>query len=307
MSIAIAGAVLGALVSAATLSPEQAAQAVPRAQLADLTDAQRGVFVEVAGDVFNYAGCQETLAKCLAAGVKDPHALREASLVHELARENFPANVITQAVERYYSSFDSRHRQKVRLDNCPMLGSAGARVTIAEFSDFQCPHCAASAAPLRELVEKLEKGKARLCSKYFPWPAHTRARIAAACAEYARGKGRFWQWSDAVFARQESLEDPALKELAAAVGLNGDEMLKQVYSGRFDAAVESHIREGTALGVQSTPTLYIDGREHVLPVRPFYLKLSVDDELEWQKSRGFTFDKKAARADPPARARGRKQ
>ena len=282
-----------ALVAAAAVSQQQAAQDLPRAHLEDLSEAQRSAFLEVASDIFNYAGCQDTLAKCLAADVKDPHALREASLVHEFAREDFPPTVITQAVERYYASFEARHRVKVRTDNCPMLGSAGARIVIAEFSDYQCPHCAASAPNLRELVEKLEKGKARLCFKYFPWPAHARARIAAACAEYARGKGKFWEWSDFVFAHQDALEDANLKQYADGLGLNGDEMLKEVYAARFDASVESHIREGTALGVQSTPTLYVAGREHVLPLRPFYLKLSVEDELEWQKARGFAFDKKA--------------
>jgi hypothetical protein len=67
------------------VTSEQARTIVPRADLGDLTDAQRGVFVGVATEVFNYAGCQDTLARCLAAGEKDAHALRMAALVKRLA------------------------------------------------------------------------------------------------------------------------------------------------------------------------------------------------------------------------------
>jgi protein-disulfide isomerase len=278
-----------ALLIAAAVSAEQAKQLVPRADLSSLTDAQRGVFIDVANDVFGYAGCQEKLARCLAADLKDEHALREAALVKQLVLEGSapPAATIVEVVERYYDSFDEKKRDKPRTDNCAILGDPKAKITIVEFADFQCPHCAVSAKPLRDLVTGTEKGKARLCSKYFPWPMHARARIAAACAEYARAHGKFWEWSDTVFAHQEALEDDQLKGYAKSVGLDGDEMLKLVFAGKYDAAVESHIREGTALGIDSTPTLYVNGRHHWLPILPFYLQHSVDDELEWKKQRGF--------------------
>ena len=274
--------------AAAAVSAQQAKQQVPRADLSALTDAQRGVFLEVAGEVFGYGACQETLIKCLAAGVKDEHALRQAALVRQLALDGSAnASVLVQMVERYYASFDPKQRDKPRADNCAILGDPKAKVTIVEFADFQCPHCAVSAKPLHDLVTEVEKGKVRLCSKYFPWPMHVRARIAAAGAEYARAHGKFWQWSDVVFAHQEALEDDQLRSYAAGLGLDGNEMLKEVFAGKFDAAVESHIREGTALGIESTPTLYVNGRHHWLPIAPFYLKHSVDDELEWQKQKGF--------------------
>lgn len=291
------------LIIAAAVSAEQARQLVPRADLASLSDAQRGVFLDVANEVFGYAGCQETLAKCLAAPVKDEHALRQAALVKQLCLEgSVPATTIVQIVERYYASFDAKKREKLRTDNCALLGDPKAKVTLVEFADFQCPHCAVSARPLHDLVTDTEKGKARLCSKYFPWPMHARARIAAAGAEYARAHGKFWEWSDLIFAHQEALEDDQLRAYARELGLDGDELLKEVFAGKFDAAVESHIREGTALGVDSTPTLYVNGRHHWLPLTPFYLKHSVDDELEWQKRKGFAATP-AARQKPQGRAR----
>jgi protein-disulfide isomerase len=282
---------LAALLSA-VVTADQAKQIVPRADLSGLTDEQRGVFVEVAPEVFNYAGCQDTLARCLAAGLKDPHALRMAELIKQLAHEGVPATPIVQMVEKYYASFEPRQRLKISADNCPVLGKGP--VALVEFSDYQCPHCAGALVPLESLVEKERKGHVRLCTKYFPFPSHPRARIAALCAEYARSKGSFWEMNAALFMHQDALEDADLKKYAAELGLDGDEMLKEAYSGKFDAVIEKHIREGMASGVESTPALFFNGRMHSLPVRPWYLRFSADDELQWQKEKGWKFSAAAA-------------
>jgi protein-disulfide isomerase len=293
-----AGAALAQQATSNPVTAEQARRIVPRADLTDLTDAQRGVFLDVATEVFNYAGCQDTLAKCLAAGQKDPHALRMAALVKQFCSEGHPASPIVQAVERYYASFERAQRAPVTADNCAVAGTGP--VAIVEFSDYQCPHCAQAVAPLEELVDKSRKGKARLCSKYFPFPSHPRARIAAACAEYARAKGKFWEMNASLFAHQETLEDEDLKRYARELGLDGEEMLKQVYAGKFDAQVEKHRREGMAAGVDSTPAIFFDGRPNMLPLRPWYLTFTVDDELQWQREKGWKFGR-----TPQGRARAR--
>jgi protein-disulfide isomerase len=265
------------------LSEEQARRIVPRADLTGLTDAQRGVFVDAATELYVYAGCQDTLAKCLGANEKDPHAVRMALLVRHLVSDGAPASQVVQAVERYYDAFSQRNRAPVSAENCPTLGKG--EVAIVEFSDYQCPHCAAALQPLEQVVEKDRKGRVFLCSKYFPFPSHPRARIAALCAEYARAKGKFWQTNAVLFSHQDALEDSDLKAYARELGLDGDEMLKKAYAGEFDAAVEKNIREGTAAGVDSTPAIFVDGRRVTLPARPFYLQFAVDDELSWDKDR----------------------
>jgi len=273
--------------SPSPVTAEQARNIVPRAELSGLTDAQRGVFVAVATEVFNYAGCQDTLARCLAAAQQDPHAVRMAALVRQLSSEGVPASSIVQLVESYYASFAASERAPVNAENCPTLGKGP--VTLIEFSDYQCPHCAAALAPLEHLVEQDRKGQARLCSKYFPFAQHPRARVAAACAEYARSKGKFWELNALLFANQEALEDENLKAYAKQVGLDGEDMLKQVYAGKFDAQVEKNRREGMVAGVESTPTIFVDGRRNVLPLRPWYLTFTVDDEQQWRKEKGWAF------------------
>jgi protein-disulfide isomerase len=276
-----------ALLALTPVTAEQAKQVFPAIDLSDLTDEQRGVFIDVAAEVYNYAGCDSTLARCLDPRIKDPHVLRMAALVHQLVKEGAPAQPIEAVVEKYYLSFAPKTRVNLKTDNCPSEGKGP--ITIVEFSDYQCPHCAAALPLLTLLVDVDRKGHVRLCSKYFPFTSHPRARIAALCAEYARSKGKFWEMNAALFANHEMLEDADLKRYAKEIGLDGDEMLKQVNAGKFDAQVEKHRREGIAAGVESTPALFIDGRLNQLPTRPWYLAFTVDDELQWKKEKGWKF------------------
>ena len=276
-----------ALLALTPVTAEQAKKAFPAVDLSDLTDEQRGVFIDVAAEVLNYAGCPETLAVCLDPKEKDAHALRMAQLVKLLAGEGAPAELIVRVLERYYESFDPKKRFRMAADNCAVEGKGP--LAIVEFSDYQCPHCAAALGPLTALVDVGRAGVVRLCSKYFPFSTHPRARIAALCAEYARSKGKFWQMNAALFAHQDALEDANLKAYAQEIGLDGDEMLKEAYAGRFDAVIEKHLREGIAAGVESTPSIFIEGRLNELPTKAVYLEWAVDDELQWKKEKGWKF------------------
>jgi protein-disulfide isomerase len=277
------------------LSEEQSRRILPRADLSGLSEEQRAQFLEVAGDVFDYAGCKDTLAKCLGANVQDVHAVRMAELIKALLLEGgTPARVI-ETVESYYNSFDASKRQALKTNDCPVLGDPKAPVALVEFSDYQCPHCAVANKPLHEVVTGPEKGKARLCSKFFPLPGHVRARIAAACAEYARRHGKFWPMNDLLFAHQDELDDDNLKAYAKQVGLDGAEMLKEVYAGKFDGLIEAHLQEGRAARVQATPTIFVNGRQHLLPVKVQFLQRSIEDELEWQQNKAFVYESREAK------------
>ncbi len=269
----------------AALSEERARQILPRADLHALTDQQRAQFLEVAGDTFGYAGCNETLARCLAANATDKHAPRMAELVKALLLEGQSPHQIIDLVERYYASFAKDKRVRLADYECPQMGDPKAAIAVVEFSDYQCPHCATVQKPLRDLVRALPS-KVRLCSKYFPLPGHARAQIAAAVAELARQKGRFWPMNDLLFANQEDLGDAALKEYARKIGLDGDAMLKQAYSGRFDGVIERHKKEGTDAGVRATPTLFFNGRHYILSPKYEFLVFSAQDEDEWQRNGG---------------------
>jgi protein-disulfide isomerase len=272
------------------LSEDDARRIIPRADLSGLTGEQRAQFLDIAGDVFDYAGCKDTLAKCLAADVKDVHAPRMVELIKAFLLQGVPPSRVSDWVEQYYASFDSSKRQRIRSDDCPQLGDKNAPVALVEFSDYQCPHCAVAVKPLHDTVLGPEKGKARLCPKYFPLPGHPRARIAAACAEYAKRKGKFWEMHETLFANQDQLDDDSLKRYAQQLGLDGAQMLKEAYAGKLDAVVDAQLQEGQAAHVNATPTIFVNGRQHLLPVQPFFLQRSIEDELEWQQKKAFVYE-----------------
>ena len=283
--------VFATLLAAAPASPsgelpdDRAKQILPRADLSQLSDQQRAQFLEVAGDTFDYAGCNDTLAQCLRAGVKDKHALRMTELIKGMLVEGYSPSVIVEMVERYYAAFPKEKRAKVDDRDCPQLGDPKAPVAVVEYSDFQCPHCAAATKPLHDLVDAMP-GKVRLCSKYFPLPSHNRAAIAAACAEYARQHGKFWEMNEMLFGHQDELEDASLKAYAKQLGLDGNQMLKEAYAGKFDAVIERQKNEALAAGVNATPTLFFDGRKYTLPLKSEFLIFSAQDEEEWQRNKG---------------------
>ena len=96
--------------------------------------------------------------------------------------------------------------------------------------------------------------------------------------------------NDLLFAHQDELDDENLKAYAKQVGLDGSEMLKEVYAGRFEAVIETHLQEGRGARVQATPTIFVNGREHVLPAKLQFLQRSVEDELEWQQNKAFVYE-----------------
>ena len=289
-SLACAGATRAAgpapTAPAAELSEERARQILPRAELSSLDNAQRAQFLEIAGDTFDYAGCNDTLARCLQANVSDKHALRMAELVKALIRDGYTPSVVIEQLERYYGSFPAAKRQKLPDADCPLLGEPKAPIAVVEYSDFQCPHCAAATKPLHDLVEG-SRGRVRLCSKYFPLPGHPRAKIAAAVAEYAHRHGKFWPMSELLFGHQDELDDAQLKGFGKDLGLDGAAMLKEGYAGKFDALVDKQTKEGLDAGVRATPTLFFNGRQYTLPLKPEYLAFSAQDEEEWQRNKGW--------------------
>jgi protein-disulfide isomerase len=272
--------------STAELTNDRVRQILPRADLSSLNDRQRAQFLEIAGDTFDYAGCSDTLARCLQANVTDTHALRMTELIKALILQGEPASGIIDTVERYYASFAPNKRARVDDQDCGQLGDAKAKVALVEFSDYQCPHCAHAAKPLQDVVLALP-GKVRLCAKHFPiTQAHPRAMISAAVAEYAKTQKKFWPMSDLLFSHQEELDDASLKSYAKQLGLDGDRMLKEVYSGRFDGEVEKQFKEGEAAGVRATPSMYFNGRFFLLPITREFLVFSAQDEEEWQSNNG---------------------
>jgi protein-disulfide isomerase len=148
--------------------------------------------------------------------------------------------------------------------NGPAKGPAKAAVTIVEFSDMQCPHCAKAAPAIEQLLA--QEPDAHFVFQNFPLPLHNWAEKAAG---YIECLGRapndaVWKFIQKTFDEQanitEANADEKLKAIAAAAGANGDEIAACAVKPDTKARIEASIALGKSVGVNSTPTLFINGR-----------------------------------------------
>jgi protein-disulfide isomerase len=160
----------------------------------------------------------------------------------------------------------------------PVRGVASAPVTIIEFSDYQCPFCA-RVNPTLDLVRKTYGDKVKIVFKDFPLPNHPQAPKASEAAHCAGEQNKYWEMHDQMFANQRALNVPELKQYATALGMDAAKFNQCLDSGKHAALVASGLAQGEKMGVNSTPTLYINGRA-LIGAQPFEaFKQIIDEEL----------------------------
>ena len=164
----------------------------------------------------------------------------------------------------------------------PVLGNSSAKVTIYEFSDFQCPYCEQFfSQTLGQIKSKyIDTGKVKLVYRNFPLSnLHQNAEKAAEAGECANRQGKFWEYHDLLFKNGKSdgtglaVED--LKKYADQLGLNkgtlgfGTNKFNQCLDkGEAVDVVKQDQADGTAAGVSGTPTLFVNGKM-IVGARPF--------------------------------------
>ena len=148
--------------------------------------------------------------------------------------------------------------QSISVDDDPARGDAKAPVTIVEFTDFQCPSCAAL-QPVLEEVLKSYGNKVRLVVRDFPLARHENARKAAEAANAANAQGKFFEYIALLFKRQDKLDLPSLKKYASELGLNRARFDGELDGGRYAAEVKHDVDDGEMYGVDSTPAVFVNG------------------------------------------------
>ena len=157
-------------------------------------------------------------------------------------------------------------------------GPETAPVTIVEYSDFDCPFCAALQPALQQI--KQEYGdQLRLVFRQFPLVGlHPNAWMAAEASLCAREQGKFPAMHAALFT--ETTKDVEhLQEIAEEVGLDGPLFEECLNIGQYDAEVQADYDSGIAAGVRGTPTMFINGSKIVGAVSVIVIKEMIDREL----------------------------
>ena len=179
-------------------------------------------------------------------------------------------------------------REKLRAADGPTRGSSKPAIEIVEFSDLECPHCKAAAPILEKLLTDFPQ--VRLTFQQFPLPAslHPWAMKAAEYADCAgqQDKQAFWKYVDSIFENQGSIAlataDDKLKELANVAGLDATKLSACATSPETEARVGKSLKLGQSLGVNSTPTVFVNGRKlpGISPSNYDQLKALVQFEIE---------------------------
>lgn len=181
--------------------------------------------------------------------------------------------VITEAEKPLLLKDDSHQTKK-----------ENAKITIVEFADLQCPACGA-AHPIVKAMKEQYKDSVNFVFRHFPLDSHKNAFVAALASEAAAKQGKFWEMQDKLFDTQEDWSNEAnpinkFLTYAKELGLNEEEFKKSVESREFEAKIRADYMDGVSLGVNSTPTTFINGVKHPGVILAEEYKTLVDKELE---------------------------
>ena len=152
---------------------------------------------------------------------------------------------------------------KVALGEGPRKGSPEAKVTIVEWSDFQCPYCGRVIDTLHQ-IERTYGADVRFVFKQNPLPMHPDAPYAAKASIAAARQGKFWEMHDKLFAANNSRQQDALKQdkvdqMARDIGLDMDRYKRDVEAPETAQAIRDDQAQAMKLGANGTPHFFING------------------------------------------------
>ncbi len=167
---------------------------------------------------------------------------------------------------------------QIGLEGRPSLGPPDARVTIVEFTDYECPFCSRHFQDtMPQLLRKYEDTIRYVILNFPISRIHPSAQHAAEAAECAHDQGKFWEYHDTLFQNQEALDVGSLKIYAENIGLDAEAFSGCLDTGAKTQLVLGHIQDGLGYGVSGTPTFFINGRI-LVGARQFGIFQSMIDE-----------------------------
>jgi len=242
--------------------------------LSELTAAERRIWVDLVNEQLSPCGEPVSVARCVAERRACRKCVPAARYLARLVAEGYERAEIEELYELRYGRETA---VETSTEGLPMLGSPMAPVTIVVFSDFECPYCARAHPILQEILREYE-GQVRVFFRHFPLSGHPRAVPAARAAIAAGEQDRFWEMASLLYEHQRQLADEDLERYAAQLGLDLDRFRAAMHAPATQARVERDKEEGRRLGVDATPTFFVNGRRFREP--PTALPAYVREELE---------------------------
>lgn len=170
------------------------------------------------------------------------------------------AEAMKDEQSRAESEMEAQFKNPVKIDlgSAPIKGPANAKVTIVEFSDFQCPFCRRGNDTIAQVV-KMYPNDVKVAFKNKPLPMHPEAEPAARAAWSAAKQGKFWEMNDLLFGNQDKLNTAFYEESAKKLGLDVEKFKKDFSSPEAAAAIKADSELADKFEVQGTPNFFING------------------------------------------------
>ena len=184
-----------------------------------------------------------------------------------------PQNIekISNAMQRYFMRKQEQQQQaqmeeqfknpqNIEIGESPVKGPADAKVTIVEFSEFQCPFCKQGAQTMAQVANAYPKD-VKVVFKHFPLPAqmHPQARNAALASIAAQKQGKFWEMHDKLFENQPRLSPDLYNSLAQELGLDMAKFKADMEDPATAKRIEEDKAQGEKVGVRGTPGFFVNG------------------------------------------------
>ena len=229
-------------------------------------------------------GCGMKVAECR---VKDPSCSFSRGLASVTVGAIKAGKTETAAIaESKASKFGSRPAPKLLDDpvpiptlGSPVMGPANARITLVEFSDFQCPYCSKAVAQINATL-KAYPNDVRLIFKQYPLDSHPAAAISAAASLAAHRQGKFWPMHDVMFANRPKLSRQSFLAWAKEIGLDMNRFTADLDSDAIRKTVLRDHSDGDKAGVEGTPTVFLNGQRYNGDLAPDAIKSVIDGELK---------------------------
>lgn len=250
-----------AILALAQQTDWKTADALPGVDFSGLSKVRRDAVLSVLRTEPCACGCAMKVAECR---MKDPacgNSRRLAAFTVRSASAGKSEAAMRTELDKYAKEPPPVLEPPVKLSvgAAPYKGPADAKVTIVEFSDFQCPYCAKAATEAAAVVQKFPKD-VKLVFKQFPLDDHSQAALAAEASLAAQAQGKFWQLHDKMYANFREINRTRILAWATEAGLDMNRFRTELDAHKYAARVHSEEQEGEVAGVEGTPTFFINGK-----------------------------------------------
>jgi len=235
---------------------------LPGVDLEGLTNSQREMALQMMRAESCSCGCDMKIAQCRMADPACVNSRRLANFVVKMASAGKSRNAAREELSKFAAAPENLLDDPIKIvtDGDPVRGPSNAKVTIVEFSDFQCPYCAKAAGEVKQILNKYPKD-VRLIFKQYPLDIHSQAAAAAEASLAAQAQGKFWEMHDRFYANYRSINPAHILTWAKEVGLDLTRFKTDLDSHKYLPRVRNEEKQGDDAGVVGTPTFYINGKK----------------------------------------------